>query len=79
MKVLLAGAAVAAFTIAFGGAASATVCTNSCDKTYTQCSAANGANAQPACMPGWMQCKKSCNAPTATPVRSITPLPKPKH
>jgi hypothetical protein len=27
------------------------------------------------CMPKWMQCKKACNAPAATPVKAITPKP----
>ncbi len=63
MKVLLAGAAVAAFSIAFGAAASATICTNACDHQYTICNNTNGGNAQPICMPKWMQCKKACATP----------------
>jgi hypothetical protein len=74
MKVLLAGAAVAAFSIAFGGAASATICTNTCAHEYTVCNNSNGGNAQQICMPKWMQCKKACAAP-AKP----TLMTKPKH
>jgi hypothetical protein len=79
MKELIAGAAVAVLTLAFATTAGATICTNECDHTYNQCSAVNGANAQPACMPGWMQCKKACNAP-AKPITKVSNVTvKPKH
>ena len=71
MKVMLAGAAVAAFTMAFGGAASATICTNQCNHSYSICNTMNGGNAQQICMPKWMQCKKACTAP-AKPAASVS-------
>jgi len=79
MKGLFAGAAIAVLTLAFAGSAGATICTNTCDHTYSQCSAANGDNAQSACMPGWMQCKKSCSAPAKpiTKISNVTVKPKP--
>lgn len=80
MKWMLAGAAVAAFTIAFGGAASASMCSNDCDHNYGVCNGLNGGNAQQICMPKWMQCKRSCSAaakPAAMKVSNTTP--KPKH
>jgi hypothetical protein len=79
MKVLLAGAAVAAFMTAFGGAASATmICTNDCNHAYNVCNAMNGGSAQQVCMPKWMQCKKSCSAP-AKPTPISTAPTKPRH
>ena len=76
MKWMLAGAAVAAFTMALGGSASATICTNDCDHSYGICNTQNGGNAQQICMPKWMQCKKVCAQPTkTTPAKTMV---KPK-
>ncbi len=74
MKWMLAGA-VAALSVSLAGAASATVCTSSCNHDYSVCNSLNGGNAQQMCMPKWMQCKKACNAPAVTPVKAITPKP----
>jgi hypothetical protein len=78
MKWMLAGAAVAALSMMLGGTASASICSNSCDHNYSVCNQVNGGNAQPVCMPKWMQCKKSCMAPprAATKVVNVTPAPK---
>ncbi len=75
MKVMLAGAAVAAFTMAFGSAASATICTNQCDHSYSICNTMNGGNAQQICMPKWMQCKKACTAA----VKPAAPVSRPSR
>ena len=79
MKRMLAGAAFAVFTVAFGGAAMANIiCSSDCDRTFNQCNVANGANGQQACMPGWMQCKKACSAPAKPPTKVSNVTPKPK-
>ena len=76
MKGMLAGA-LAVLTISFAGAASATVCTTSCDHDYGVCNTVNGGSAQQICMPKWFQCKKSCSAPAKAPVRVSNVTPKP--
>jgi hypothetical protein len=80
MKVMLAGAAVAVFMTAFGGVASASICSNQCNQDYSTCNSLNGGAAQQVCMPKWMQCKKACNAPAPAPPTKISTVkvkPKP--
>ena len=80
MKWMLAGAALAVSMGAFGGVASATtMCATDCNRAFNQCNVANGANGQQACMPTWMQCKRSCLAPARTPTKVANITPKPKH
>jgi hypothetical protein len=77
MKQLLAGAAAAALMLGFAGVASATICTNDCNRTYSICNSLNGGNAQQICMPKWMQCKKACDAPAKAPTKVSNVTPKP--
>lgn len=79
MKRVLTGAAIALFTAAFAGTAMASVCSDQCNRNYNQCSIANGANGQEACMPAWMQCKKACNPSTKAPTKASNITPAPKH
>jgi len=76
MKRLLAGAALV-LSVSSAGAASATVCSNDCNHSYSVCNSLNGGNAQPICMPKWMQCKKACEAPAKAPTRVSNVTPKP--
>ena len=77
MKTMLFGA-VAILTVSLAGAASATICTNTCDHDYSVCNGLNGGNAQQMCMPKWFQCKKSCTAPAKAPVKVSNVTPKPR-
>lgn len=81
MKWVLGVSAAALISLAGGGAANASVCSNSCDHNYSVCNALNGGNAQQMCMPKWFQCKKSCTAtpPARTPTRVSNVTPPQKH
>jgi hypothetical protein len=78
MKQLLLGFVCATFIGA--AAASASVCTTSCNHDYSVCNTLNGGSAQGVCMPKWMQCKKTClGGPAKTPTKVSNMTPAPKH
>ncbi len=79
MKWLLAGAACAVLALGAAGAAGASPCSQTCDRDYGVCNAANGGNAQQACMPKWMQCKKVCSGATRAPTKVSTAPTPPKR
>jgi hypothetical protein len=77
MRWIIAGAAAAGLMIGFASAADATMCTNDCNHSYSVCNTQNGGNAQRICMPKWMQCKKTCDAPAKAPIKVSNVAPKP--
>ena len=87
-RIFAIAASVAALALLGSHPASASQCTQGCDKAYQDCNGAAGANAQ-ACLPKWGQCKKACAGPVAakpaaaapvamTPAKAAAPTPKAK-
>lgn len=63
-RIYAMAAAAAAMTLLGAYSASASQCTQACDKSYQQC---NGTTANSTkCLPAWGTCKKACAGPVAT-------------
>ena len=86
-RIFAMAAGIAAVALLGAHPASASQCTQSCDKTYQDCSA--GTTDSTKCLPKWGQCKKACTgsvatkaahapAVVATAAKNMSPTPKAK-
>lgn len=78
-RIIAVAAGFAAMTLAGVQPARASQCTNTCDQAYMTCDKGGAQD----CLPKWGQCKRTCSAPSTTPIKatqpvSIKPTPKPK-
>ncbi len=75
-RIFATAAGIAAVVLIGVHPASASQCTQACDKSYQDCSATSGNNQ--VCLPKWGQCKKACSGPAPVAAKTSSPALKPQ-